>query len=623
MPGYNVVAFVHLVGFLLGASLYATLLGIVTRPALTGGTTMTGVSTDRLPLVTAILGLIWNVTGLAAYAIRDFAGTEPHPLLIAIAYLALGYLPAVVVHSVLRSEPSSETKRAAAFFIAVAYAVSTLAAITLVWSEDRGQGAPSARALQMLTWSYAALTVPVLMLTRKRTGARRAWSIVALAVFAVSALHLSHHEGAREPLLVEIFGHHASIPLIFAILYQDFRFALADVFLKRALAVFALVGLCSTLYLGVEIPLLAHHDFRTDAVAVGLSVIMWTVMALLYPAIKNAADWSVDHLVLRRVDYATFLQEVARSVRSAEDAATVLDVVSGLLRGPLAADRVTWAAAQPIAGASTIPVPTTEAPRYELVIGPLAAGRRLLSGDTEMLHAVAALAARRIDAIRLEQERSEQRLREQDIGRLATEAELRALRAQVNPHFLFNALNTLGYLIQTSPVRAQLTLQKLSALLRGVLRASGNPVRLGDELDLVHAYLDIERARFEERLAVRIEVGTELREIRVPPFLIQPLVENAIKHGIAPSRDGGLIEVSATLQSELLVISVRNTGACTSEIAVASGRRHGVGLANLEARLRQQYGPGAGVTLVSTPLDTIATMTVPLSEAVITPARPA
>jgi len=193
-------------------------------------------------------------------------------------------------------------------------------------------------------------------------------------------------------------------------------------------------------------------------------------------------------------------------------------------------------------------------------------------------------------------------------------AELRALRAQVNPHFLFNALNTVGYLIQNSPTRAYATLLRLSALLRGVLGSNGTAVRLGDELDLIDAYLDIERARFEERLAISVDVAAELRELRVPPFLIQPLVENAIKHGITPSRDGGLIEVSARVRDGALVISVRNTGLCTSDIQVAMGRRRGVGLSNLEARLRQQYGPGARITVTTTPLDTTASLAVPYSD---------
>jgi LytS/YehU family sensor histidine kinase len=323
----------------------------------------------------------------------------------------------------------------------------------------------------------------------------------------------------------------------------------------------------------------------------------------------------VDRLVLRRVDYATLLSEVAVALRSAEEPQTVLRIVAEALRLPLAADGVTWAeAADPAERTTSIPVPTTEPPRFELVIGPLAAGRRLLSGDTEMLHAMASLAARQIDAIRLEQERSGQRLREQDIGRLATEAELRALRAQVNPHFLFNALNTVGYLIRTSPTRAYTTLLKLSALLRGVLGSNGTGGRLGDELDLIDAYLDIERARFEERLEVRVSVPAELRELRVPAFLIQPLVENAIKHAITPSREGGLIEISAHVRESSLVISVRNTGRCTSDMEVAIGRRRGLGLANLEARLRQQYGPAAKITLMTSALDTTAILIVPYSQ---------
>ena len=146
---------------------------------------------------------------------------------------------------------------------------------------------------------------------------------------------------------------------------------------------------------------------------------------------------------------------------------------------------------------------------------------------------MALLAARRIDAIRLARERISKRL--------TTEAELRALRAQINPHFLFNALNTIGFLIQTSPARAQGTLMKLTALLRGVLRSPEAGTTLGDEIDLVSAYLEIERARFEERLLIEIDVPGALRAIRVPALMIQPLVENAIKHGIANCRSGGRV----------------------------------------------------------------------------------
>ena len=187
-------------------------------------------------------------------------------------------------------------------------------------------------------------------------------------------------------------------------------------------------------------------------------------------------------------------------------------------------------------------VPTAEPPRFGIAIGPLSAGRRLLSDDLAMLETIAMTVARRIDAIRITNERHERELREQEIGKLATEAELRALRAQINPHFLFNALTTIGYLIQTAPPRALETLLRLTALLRGVLRSEGEFTTLGRELDIVESYLDIERARFEQRLRVAIDVPATLRHIRVPPLALQPLVENAVKHGIAHKENGGDVD---------------------------------------------------------------------------------
>jgi two-component system LytT family sensor kinase len=601
VPPHNVAALVHLVGFLTGAALYAMLFGLVLRrrmPVMT----REEVGDDRLPLVTAILGLVWNLSGLAAIALLDFAGRDPHPLMIALAYSALGFLPAVVVHSVLRG--------ISATFIRLTYAISTIAAALMVAAAVRGEVVPSIAALQTLTWAYVALTIPVVALTRKRADPARQWSIVALAVFAVSALHLSHGEGAVEPWFVELLGHHASVPLIFAILYQDFRFALADLFLKRALALFALVALASGLYLGVQVPLLAHHHDRADPIAVGGSVILWAGTALLYPLLRRGTAWIVERIVLHRVDYLELRRTIGDRIDLAETPEAVMDALTGELRLPLAANEVRWIDGSVEAAAKVRPdrvvreIPTTEAPRFALVIGSLAGGRTLLSDDVALLDGVSLVAARRIDALRLARERFEQR-------RVTAEAELRALRAQVNPHFLFNALNTIGYLIQTSPARAHVTLMRLTALLRGVLRSADATTTLGDEIDLVSAYLDIERARFEERLQITIAVPDELRGLRVPPLLIQPLVENAIKHGIANSRGGGLVAIESHTRNGHVAITVRNSGATASEDEIARGRRDGVGLANLDARLRHHYGGAATLTLVAHATETCAEIVVP------------
>ncbi|MEJ7713433.1 MAG: histidine kinase [Pyrinomonadaceae bacterium] len=148
-------------------------------------------------------------------------------------------------------------------------------------------------------------------------------------------------------------------------------------------------------------------------------------------------------------------------------------------------------------------------------------------------------------------------------------------------------MTTIGYLITASPERALRTLLKLTELLRRVLKVTGEFVTLGEELKVVESYLDIERERFEERLHVVINVPPGLLEIRVPPLIVQPLVENAIKHGIAPSRMGGTVEVVARLSSEpgqsavaaaTLIITVRNTGVGVSESELIKGRRRGVGV---------------------------------------------
>ena len=256
----------------------------------------------------------------------------------------------------------------------------------------------------------------------------------------------------------------------------------------------------------------------------------------------------------------------------------------------------------PAPPATCVTIPTTDQPRFVFVIGQLSAGRRLLSDDLATLEAIALVVARRIDAIRITNERYTREIREQEIGKLASEAELRALRAQINPHFLFNALTTIGYLIQTAPPRALETLMRLTALLRGVLRSEGEFTTLGRELEIVEAYLDIERARFEHRLRVTVDVPVRLRNIRIPPLVLQPLVENAVKHGIGHKQSGGEVVIRAQIDrtgddQRRLALTVEDTGAGATPQALERGRASGVGLRNVERRLACQYGAAASLSI--------------------------
>jgi signal transduction histidine kinase len=662
-------ALLNLLGYITGLSLYTMLLVMLLNgPRAVSALSAEADKADRLPLLTALLGMAWNLGALLDFGIRKF-GSWRSPLLLAAAFTALGFLPAVVVHSVLRSGDAWR-RPIAMWMLFAAYSLSAIAAGLQFYHAMKLQSSPSHWALHILTIGFAALIVALLAVTRGRPGWGGAGWVVALAVFAVSALHLSHHEGRDYPWWVELAGHHASLPLVVVILYQDYRFALADLFLKRAISLILLVALVFGLYLQVAAPMISRRG--DDPAAIGLLLGLWAATALVYPLLQQGVSWFVDAVVLRRTDYEALRAEIAQRIALLETPEQVLDETCVRLAKALTAREVSWSVAddsgdgagggspprsgpllpqlslpsgqlktgqlkagqlkssrwlkESAARSTTILTPTAESPQYRLTIGEMAGGRRLMSDDVAFLEAVAVMVTRRIDAARFIHERYARDLREQEATKLATEAELRALRAQVNPHFLFNALTTIGYLIQTAPDRAFETLMRLTALLRGVLRRSeGEFATLGEEIELIESYLDIERARFEDRLRVTIDAPPDLRDYRIPALLIQPLVENAIKHGISPTRAGGEVIISARVRPSgggadgALLISVRDTGLGASELALAQGRSQGVGLSNVERRLKAHYGARASFEIKSAPgAGTIVELSLPINSSRMT-----
>jgi signal transduction histidine kinase len=179
------------------------------------------------------------------------------------------------------------------------------------------------------------------------------------------------------------------------------------------------------------------------------------------------------------------------------------------------------------------------------------------------------------------------REREQLEARLA-ETRLQLLGMQLQPHFLFNTLNTIAELVHEDPDTADRMIAGLSDLLRRTLDlGAAQEITLDEELDLVARYLDIQKARFGDRLSVRLSIAPETREAAVPALLLQPLVENAIRHGLAARLDAGRIDIDARTAGDDLVIAVTDDG--PGEPGTAAGAER-VGLGNTRARLEALYG---------------------------------
>jgi two-component system LytT family sensor kinase len=641
---------VNVAGFLLGGVLYGLLLAMAARSHPTTGTAYAAEHRWRewleRPLVWAgALGLLWNLGAFLVYGFPALRTAPVVPPLMALSFAALGFLPAVVVQVVLTVTPRPR-RRLEVATIAAAYVLSATAAVLQVAAWLADQPLPSRLALSTLTLGFLALLWPLVAMTRRAREGRTVW-IVALALFGVSALHLIRHTG-RDPWWIEALGHQGSLLLPVAILLRDYRFAFADLFLKRALALSLTVGLVLATHLLL-------HGWNgalgsTDASVVAYLLALAVMTALVQRRFQAAATWLVDTVVLRRVNYEQVLQtleqglapvtdedrilehaglriakalganyvETVRASKDVGSARPMLFVDGDVALAPVDTPSAAAESLEPREFSAVVTIPTVESPRLAWRLGRLAGARRWLSDDLRLLESAASLVGRRVDALRVGRERVSVAIREQEMARLATEAELRALRAQIDPHFLFNALTTIGYLIRASPRGAEATLVRLTSLLRAVLRrARLEFTTLGEELELVEAYLEIERARFEERLRVTIDVPPALRALRIPSLLIQPLVENAVKHGVAPLAAGGDVSVRARRvsagQGAQLRIVVHDTGVASSPADWAYGRQHGVGLANIEARLRCHFGARASFDIdIGAPGGTTVALVLPL-----------
>ncbi len=194
-------------------------------------------------------------------------------------------------------------------------------------------------------------------------------------------------------------------------------------------------------------------------------------------------------------------------------------------------------------------------------------------------------------------------LRASQLQAQLSQAELQALKMQLHPHFLFNTLHSISALVHQDPEAADRMIARLGDFLRLTLDNSGTQeVTLLKELEFLQCYLEIERVRFQDRLTTHMDIDSHSLDSRVPNLILQPIVENALRHGIAPRATPGRIEISAKRNNGSLRIEVKDNGPGISAISATNGRfREGLGLTNTRARLEQLYGEAHRFELTNDP----------------------
>ncbi len=449
---------------------------------------------------------------------------------------------------------------------------------------------------------YVALCVTAVALILYRIDSRRDGSdkipkprwfvrgVLLLAIIQIAATLLSLQSTWLPAGLISamsLISEHWVIPWSILIAVSLAQIHAADLVLKRSLWLLASVTIAV---------LASRFVFR---VSPGLPMVVSTLacatLILGAPWLIRALTWLVDRVMLKRADYAVAARQLDESIRAIHDPRQLFEVAACAVRSAMHVDAhfvpADGGAAPSPPLLASIPIETTGAPRYRLEVSASHHARTLMSQEFEFLNTIGIQVSRRLDFLHFEAEQRALHLREERLRRLLTEAELKALRTQVDPHFLFNTLNTIADLIGSDPDTAEKMTVRLAECFRYALsRHARDLSTLDDELEFARHYLDIEQVRFGDRLRVHLSRGDASGRELVPSLLLQPLLENAIRHGLAPVREGGSISVTARRAGENLELQVDDDGL---GLKPEFGERLGVGLQNVKERLAALYSQAA------------------------------
>lgn len=478
----------------------------------------------------------------------------------------------------------------------------------------------------------SAAVFAIVLLNRARGPARgheraRRWSLLTLfgvmlmmfaAIFIIGELQGG---GPMYPIgsFVEVLA--KSLPLLFVFVstYYENRFQFFDLFVKRGLSLLALLAVL-TLWLTATLP--ALRPLAGHAAAPWLFALALLPVLALAPWLHARIGAVLDRRWLgRRFSTVEALTRFLAGLRSAtSEPDLIVRAQQGLeeiFRARAVVELPGTALAVDFEVKHETTVRSAGEPAARFLLGTRASDAPYFSQDAALLRSLGDVFASVLDNLRLQQRRLTEEQRAQELSLSASRSELKALRAQINPHFLFNALNAIAGLIHQDPAVADRTVEKLADVFRYTLRGSETEwTVLEDEIDFVRAYLDVEQARFGDRLEAVVQVDDRARGARLPTMIVQTLVENAVKHGASTVRGRARIEVRAEAADGRLSVSVSDNGSGVSKEVPAQAPRHagGYGLANIRERLAGYFGGDAELTMTrdAAAARTVVTVTLPL-----------
>jgi two-component system, LytTR family, sensor kinase len=598
--------FVNTVGNISGALLFGLLIILLVR-----GWARSQDRQRSASLIAACLAFIWNLGSLVGVASTHQDG-QIADWLVTINFSVLSLLPAVLFKVVLRQRYP--------FLARVGYALA-FSSVALHFAELRFPWAGLHEiALLLITVGFACLIAAVYVVSYLRSDARPSLTdAVCLLLFTLSFLHFGYGHSTAA-WTNEVACHHAGIPLALIVLLRDYRLLLLETFI-RFLANFGLAGAYALALYWTNKGGNLLERARGNGFALGILLISFCFSLILFTYLRSLLQKQLTHRVFRRGDLNACSKRILQISSESRSEQELLSRVAAELCRFVNAERF-LVSDKPVGQAQSadlaeskiapdqipadyfwaeleLPLRFSRGDSVTLLLGPRRGSRRYLPEDIEALTQLTALLTEQVE-----------RFRHNELQRLAHEAEVRALQAQINPHFLFNALNTLYGTIGRESFQARRLVLNLADLFRYCLQRDRTLIPLGEELSIVQAYLEIETLRLGDRLVTEICAVQSAREVMIPILTVQPLVENAIKHGISQRTGKGKIRVLATNSGGVLLVTVQDNGPGFAQRDANSGL--GMGLENVRQRLRLCYGASATVNINSTRDRTSVSLSIPI-----------